>query len=149
MNEELPMQEVTAQNSATVGNSASSRGAFWTGRVLSGLVVAFLLVDAGMKLMNLPIVAKSGEELGWHGNSAVPLGIILLTCTVLYIIPRTSIFGAVLLTGYLCGAVATHVRIDNPLFTHVLFGVYLGVMVWAGLWLRDPNLRNLFPFKRT
>lgn len=120
----------------------------WTGFVLSGLVIAFLLMDAGMKLMELDIVKSTGLELGWAEETALPLGLTLLICTILYAVPQTAVVGAVLLTAYLGGAVATHVRIASPLFTHVLFGVYLGLLVWAGLWLRDPRLRQLFPLRR-
>jgi hypothetical protein len=102
-------------------------------------------MDAGMKLMQLPIVLQTTAQLGWPTSSVVPLGMILLVSTLLYIFPRTSILGAVLLTGYLGGAVATHARIDSPLFTHTLFGVYVGVILWAGLYLRDPVLRSVFP----
>jgi hypothetical protein len=77
----------------------------------------------------------------------LPLGILLLVCTVLYIVPKTSVLGAILLTGYLGGAVATHVRVANPLFTHQLFPVYLGVLIWLGLWLRDTRVRNLLPLR--
>ncbi len=120
----------------------------WVGRVLSTLAVLFLLMDAGMKLAGLPIVIETTEQLGWPGDLARPLGIILLIATLLYAYPRTSVLGAVLLTAYLGGAVATHVRIGSPLFSHVLFGVYLGLFVWGGLYLRDASLRALFPLKR-
>jgi len=120
----------------------------WTGFVLSGLVVAFMAMDITMKLMQLPIVAETSRQLGWGPETGLPLGVTLLVCTVLYAAPQTSVLGAVLLTGYLGGAVATHVRIGSPLFSHVLFGVYLGVILWAGLWCRDARLRALFPLKR-
>ena len=87
-------------------------------------------------------------KLGYPETVIVPLGIILLTCTILYVIPRTSVLGAILLTGYLGGAVATHVRVGDPLFTHVLFPVYLGVLIWGGLYLRDDRLPALIPLKR-
>jgi hypothetical protein len=112
---------------------------------LTGVSALFFLMDAGMKLMQLPIVLQTTAQLGWPTSSVVPLGMILLVSTLLYIFPRTSILGAVLLTGYLGGAVATHARIDSPLFTHTLFGVYVGVILWAGLYLRDPVLRSVFP----
>ena len=86
-------------------------------------------------------------ELGWPGEMGLPLGVILAVCTVLYVVPQTAVLGAVLLTAYLGGAVATHVRIGSPLFSHVLFGVYIGVMMWGGLWLREPRLRALFPLR--
>src|SRR5882724_11716682 len=116
-----------------------------TGYALSGLVILFMLMDSTMKLMGLQIVAEATAQLGWPVSSAMPLGILLLACTALYAFPRTSMLGAVLLTGYLGGAIATHARIGSPLFTHILFGVYLGVLLWAGLYLRDPRLRALLP----
>jgi hypothetical protein len=128
--------------------SATPKAMKWTGFVLSGLVIAFMAMDITMKLMQLPIVAETGATLGWGPDTGVPLGITLLVCTVLYAMPQTSVLGAVLLTGYLGGAVATHVRVGSPLFSHVLFGVYLGVIMWAGLWCRDARLRALFPLKR-
>jgi hypothetical protein len=116
---------------------------FRVGYALSGLVILFMLMDAAMKLMRLPIVLETTVQLGWPSRSVTPLGVLLLVCTVLYGWPRTSALGAVLLTGYLGGAIATHARIGSPLFTHTLFGVYLGVLVWAGLYLRDPRVRAL------
>src|SRR5258708_38493418 len=98
-----------------------------------------------MKFLALPIVTETGLTLGWHAGTARLLGTILLVCTVLYAWPRTAILGAILLTGYLGGAVATHLRIANPLFSHTLFGVYIGLMAWAGLLLRDARLPRLFP----
>lgn len=119
----------------------------WIGRALSTLVVLFLLMDAGMKLAVLPVVIETGEQLGWAGDTARPLGVTLLICTLLYIYPGTAVLGAVLLTAYLGGAVATHARIGSPIFSHVLFGVYLGVMLWGGLYLRDDRLRALMPYR--
>jgi hypothetical protein len=124
------------------------RAAVWTGRALSTLVVLFMLMDSVMKLMQLPIVLTTTAQLGWPESTAFGLGVILLACTALYAIPQTSVLGAVLLTAYLGGAVATHARIGSPLFTHTLFGVYLGVMMWAGLFLREPRLRALIPLRR-
>ena len=118
----------------------------WVGWVLSGLVIVFLLMDATMKLLALPIVLEASGALGFPGaDMARALGILLLICTLLYVAPQTAVLGAILLTGFLGGAVATHVRVGSPLFTHVLFGVYLGVMLWAGLYLRDSRLRALVP----
>ena len=95
--------------------------------VISGLAIAFLLMDATMKLLALPIVLEASAPLGFPGaDMARGLGAVLLVCTVLYAAPRTAVLGAILLTGYLGGAVATHVRVGSPLFTHTLFGVYLG-----------------------
>lgn len=119
----------------------------WTGFVLSGLVIAFFAMDFTMKLMQLDIVKSTGLELGWGEDTALPLGITLLVCTILYAVPQTAVLGAVLLTAYLGGAVATHARIGSPLFSHTLFGVYIGLIMWAGLWLREPRLRKLFPLR--
>jgi len=132
----------------TTGVASEPKWMKWTGFVLSVLVIAFLIMDFTMKLMQLDIVKSTGLELGWAEDTALPLGVTLMICTVLYAIPQTAVFGAVLLTGYLGGSVATHVRIGSPLFSHVLFGVYLGLFVWGGLWLREPRLRTLFPLRR-
>jgi hypothetical protein len=122
---------------------------YWIGWTLSGLAILFLVMDAVMKLLALPIVIKSGGALGFPGaDMARTLGIILAVCTALYAFPRTSILGAILLTAYLGGSVATHVRADSPLFTHVLFGVYVGIVVWAGIYLRDSALPALLPIRK-
>lgn len=131
-----------------IGTAPASKWMKWSGYALTGLAAAFFLMDSVMKLMVLDVVTSTTEQLGWAGEKAFPLGVLLLILTALYVIPQTSVLGAVLITGYLGGAVATHVRIDSPLFSHVLFGVYLGVMMWGGLWLREPRLRALFPLKR-
>jgi hypothetical protein len=123
----------------------SKRGKMsWIGLTMTALVVLFLLMDAGMKLAAVQPVLQAGEQIGFPGVSmARTLGTILLACTLLYVFPRTSVLGAILLTAYLGGAVATHLRLGNPLFTHVLFGVYVGLLMWAGLALREPTLRGL------
>jgi hypothetical protein len=119
------------------------------GWVLSGLAILFLVMDSTMKLLALPVVLEAGAALGLGGvNVAHALGALLIVCTTLYAAPRTAVLGAILLTGYLGGAVATHVRAGNPLFSHVLFGVYVGVIVWAGIYLRDPKLRMLIPTRK-
>src|SRR5437879_5266821 len=135
---------------AVADKTPVSRPARWLGRVLSGLVIIFLLFDGAIKLVPWPIVTETMDKMGYGSseNLARSLGIITVVCTVLYSVPPTSILGAILLTGYLGGAMASHVRIGSPLFTHTLFGLYLGLMVWGGLWLRDPTLRNLIPFRR-
>jgi hypothetical protein len=127
-----------------------SNAARWTGRALSGVVILFLLLDGGMKLLPLQIVTETMDKIGYGAsdNLARSLGLITIACTLLYAVPPTSILGAILLTGYLGGAIASHVRIDSPLFTHTLFGLYLGLMLWGGLWLRDGRLRSLLPFRR-
>ena len=117
---------------------------YWAGWTISGLVIAFMLMDATMKLLALPIVIETGASLGFSGaDTARGLGILLLVCTVLYAVPRTAPLGAILLTGYLGGAVATHLRVGSPLFTHVLFGIYIGALMWFALWLRDARVRSL------
>jgi hypothetical protein len=126
-----------------------SNPARWMGRILSGLVILFLMIDGAIKLVPWPVVTETMDRMGYGSSDALMrgLGAITIVCTVLYAIPPTSILGAILLTGYLGGAIASHVRIDSPLFTHTLFGLYLGLMLWGGLWLRDKNLRNLVPFR--
>jgi DoxX-like family len=120
------------------------------GWVLSGLMIAFLLMDASMKLLALPVVLEAQAPLGFTGAAtARGLGVLLLACTLLYALPQTAVLGAILLTGYLGGAVATHLRVGDPLFSHVLFGVYMGVLLWLGLYLRDARLRALVPLRRT
>jgi hypothetical protein len=133
-----------------VETAPASRPALWTGRVLSGLVIIFLLFDGAIKLMPWPVVTETMDRMGYGSSEsfARTLGVITIACTVLYAIPPTSILGAILLTGYLGGAMASHVRIDSPLFSHTLFGFYLGLMVWGGLWLRDRSLRTQIPFRR-
>ena len=121
----------------------ASKSRLWTGRILTALAAAFLLFDGVMKLIKPPVVVKATVELGYPESTIVGIGVVLLVCTILYLIPRTSILGAVLLTGYLGGAVASNVRVGNPLFSHVLFPVYVGAMVWGGLYLRDTRLRTL------
>ena len=117
---------------------------WWTGSVLSGLVVLFLLMDAGMKLAAIRPVLEAGQQIGFPGVAmARTLGTVLLVCTLFYLWPRTSVLGAILVTAYLGGSVATHLRLGNPLFSHVLFGVYVGVLMWGGLVLREPRLRTL------
>jgi len=127
----------------------ASTASVWIGRVLSGLLIMFLAFDGAIKLVPLQVVTDTMIELGYSGSvdQARLLGVLTLLCTILYAIPRTSILGAILLTGYLGGAMATHLRIGNPLFTHLLFGLYLGVMAWGGLYLRDARLRALIPFR--
>ena len=127
--------------------TAVSKKALWAGRIVSALPVLFLLMDGIMKLIKPAPVVDATVKVGYPATTIVPLGIVLLVCTILYVIPRTSVLGAILLTGYLGGAVATHVRVGDPLFSHVLFPVYLGVMIWLGLYLRDNRLRALVPLR--
>lgn len=117
------------------------------GRVLTGLAAAFLLMDAVTKVVAPAWIAANSPDIGWSLDPVTvrTLGVLLLVPTLLYLWPRTALLGAILITGYLGGAIATHARIGSPLFTHVLFGVYLALFVWGGLWLRSPALRALMP----
>lgn len=121
--------------------------ALWTERTLSALVVLFLAFDGAMKLIPLDVVLETSRQFGIPEDLARTLGILTLVGTLLYAIPRTSLLGAVLLTGYLGGAVYVHLRAGSPVFSHLLFGVYVGALMWAGLYLRDPLLRTLFPLR--
>jgi len=124
-----------------------SKTMLWTGRIVSALPILFLLMDSIMKLAKLPVVVETTVKLGYSETVIVPLGIVLLTCTVLYAIPRTAVLGAILLTGYLGGAVASHVRAGEGWFP-ISFPIILGVLIWGGLWLRDTRLRALTPLRK-
>ena len=137
---------IHASNSAQFG--PLSKGRLWTGRIMSALPALFLLVDGVGKLIKPAPVVEGTVQLGYPESVLLGLGIVLLTCTILYTIPRTAILGAILLTGYLGGAIATHVRVGSPLFSHILFPVYLAVLIWGGLYLRDERLRALIPLRR-
>jgi DoxX-like family len=125
-----------------------SKKRLWAGRIISLLPVLFLFMDGLMKLLKPAVVVQATVTLGYAEKTIVPLGILLLSCTALYAIPRTAVLGAILLTGYLGGAVATNVRVGNPVFTYILFPVYLGVLIWLGLYLRDERLRALIPLRK-
>lgn len=127
-------------------NTIVSKKTLWAGRIMSYLPALFLLFDAISKLVKPAAVVEATVKLGYPESVVVPLGITLLICTVLYLIPKTAILGAILLTGYLGGAVATHVRISDSLFT-ILFPVIFGILLWGGLYLRDERLRMLIPLK--
>jgi hypothetical protein len=124
-----------------------SNARVWIGRVMSALPVAFFLMDGIMKLVKPPIVVKSTVELGYPESVILPIGIVLLVCTALYVIPRTAALGAILLTGYLGGAVATHVRVGAGAFP-IVFPIIFGVLVWGGLFLRDGRVSALVPLRR-
>lgn len=119
------------------------------GYALSGLFILFMIFDSVIKLPPLDVVTQTLAELGYPASPGLArgLGILALICTALYAYPRTSVLGAVLMTGYLGGAIATHLRIGSPIFSHLLFGVYLGLFMWGGLYLRDERLRALFPLR--
>jgi len=125
----------------------SSRTALWTGRVLSAIAVLFLIVDGIIKLVPIQPVTDSLRELGYPTSDSFArfLGVVTLVCTALYAWPRTAMLGAVLLTGLMGGAIATHLRLDHPFLSHTLFGVYLGLLFWVGLWLRDERVRRIMP----
>jgi hypothetical protein len=135
------------QSAVESTKGVESRAKLWTGRIMGGLVILFLLLDAIGKLMKPEAVVKGTMELGFPVSAIVPIGVTLLICTVLYAIPRTSLLGAILLTGYLGGAVATQVRVGNPLFSHVLFPVYFGILIWGSLYLLEPRVRTMIPFR--
>lgn len=126
-----------------------SKGRLWIARILSGLVILFMLFDSIFKLIASPQVLETAPDLGFQPHHIVPMGVLGLVSTVLYLIPRTAILGAVLLTAYFGGAIATHFRLDNPLFSHTLFPVYLALLTWGGLWLKNEGLRMLVPLQKT
>ena len=121
-----------------------SKGALWAGRIMGWLPAVFLLIDGVMKLFKPAVVVEATVKLGYPENTIVPLGIVLTACTILYLIRRTAVLGAILLTGYLGGAVATHVRVGEGLFS-VVFPIIFGVLLWGGLYLRNYRLRKLIP----
>jgi len=141
----MPIQVLQQPQDLEVQDLKVSVAALWLGRVLSGLAILFLLFDGAIKLVPLSVVTETMDRIGYGSSETLArsLAAITVACTLLYAVPPTSFVGAILLTGYLGGAIASHVRIGSPLFTHVLFGLYLGLMVWGGLWLRDARLRQL------
>ena len=134
--------EMLIQSGTTHAEFHSKKGP-WAGRIISALAVLFLLFDGLIKVMKAPFAVEATIQLGFPASVVFGIGAVLLVCTLLYAIPRTSIVGAILLTGYLGGAVASNVRAGTPLFSNVLFPVYFGVLVWGGLFLRDRRLRVL------
>ncbi len=121
----------------------------WTGRVLTALFALFILGASVLpKLSGMPVAEETMAQLGWPSGYVLMIGLMELTFLILYLIPRTSLLGAVLFTGLLGGAMATQIRAESPLFSHVLFSIYLGLFMWGGLWLRDADLRARFPFRR-
>jgi DoxX-like protein len=126
--------------------AATSRKMLWAGRIISALPVLFLLMDGAMKLAKPAFVVEATVRLGYPESVIIGLGVVLLSCTLLYVIPRSSVLGAILLTGYLGGAVATHVRVGDGLFP-ISFPIILGVLIWGGLYLRDERLRTLLPLR--
>jgi hypothetical protein len=131
--------------SATATTAPASRGMLWTGRILTVLITLFLLFDSSIKLVKAPAAVQGTVQLGYPESKIVPIGLVLLASLVLYLLPRTSILGAILLTGYLGGATATMVRVSSP---WILFPVLIGVLAWAALYLRDERVRALIPLRR-
>lgn len=123
---------------------AVPKGTRWAGRIISGLPALFLLVDGAMKLVKPAPVVEATVRLGYPESTIVPIGVVLIVCTIIYLIPRTAVLGAILLTAYLGGAVATHVRAGEPVFS-IVFAIVFGVLLWLGLYLRNPTLRLLVP----
>lgn len=134
----------SARRARTAPASAvPSRTRLWTGRALSGLALLFMAFDSVVKLIQIAPAVEGTVELGYPASSLLTIGIIEITCVIAYAIPRISVLGAVLLTGYLGGAIATHVRVENPLFSHTLFPIYVAILIWGGLYLRDARVRAL------
>jgi hypothetical protein len=131
-----------------VRNRVESKKMLWTGRTISGLITVLLLMDAVMKIAQVAPVMEGTVKVGYPASAVLPIGIILLPCLICYVIPRTAVLGAILLTGYLGGAVATNFRISTPLFSYILVPVYVGVLVWGGLFLQDERLRALIPLRK-
>jgi len=121
------------------------RGRLWTGRTLTALAVLFLIFDAAVKLLRLAPAIEATTALGFTASVLVPLGTLEVLCLAVYLVPRTSVLGAILWTGYLGGAISAQLRAGNPLFSNVLFPVYIAVLLWGGLWLRNARLRALVP----
>lgn len=126
----------------------SGRRAIVAGHVLTAVTALFLTFDTVMKVLGLAPAVEATTGLGYPAGSVVGIGLIQLVCLVLYLVPRTSVLGAILLTGYLGGAIATHVRVGSPLLTHTLFPIYVGLLLWGGLYLREARLRDLVPLRR-
>ena len=123
----------------------TSRTVTWAGRAASALVGLFLLFDAAIKVLRLPFAIEATMQLGYPASAVFPIGVVELVCLALYAIPRTSVLGAILITGHLGGAVATHLRVGSPLLGYTLFPLYVAALLWGGLYLRNPRLRMLVP----
>jgi hypothetical protein len=126
----------------------NTKTVIWTGRIMSGVMIAFFLFDGGIQLLAFDFVTKGMAEFGISPDLARPLGAIMLFATLLYAIPQTAVLGAILLTAELGGAIATHLRDTTPVLAHNIFAIAMGAMVWGGLWLRDPHLQKLMPLRQ-
>jgi hypothetical protein len=125
-----------------------SNAAVWVGRIMSGIVIAFMIFDGGIQVIAFDFVTKGMTEFGIPADFARPIGVVTLVCTALYALPSTSVFGAILLTGFLGGTIATHLRGADPLLPHVAMALVIAAFVWGSLWLRDARVRNLIPLTR-
>ena len=141
--------KATPNPQAAAREGPRSQKRLWAGRAMSGAATLFLLVDATVKVLELPPAVEGTTQLGYPTSVVFGLGMLQLACLVLYLVPRTSVLGAVLWTGYLGGAVATHVRVGNPLLSHTLFPIYVAALLWGGLWLRDQRVRSVLPLRAT
>ena len=126
----------------------ASKKVLWTGRIMSGIAIVFMLFDSITKILRVDEVVKASAQFGYPVNLLSAIGVILLVCLIAYVIPRTSILGALLITGYLGGAVEANLRIGAPLFSNALFPVYFAILVWGGLFLREERVRSLFSLRR-
>jgi hypothetical protein len=142
-------QIVSAGSTAAVSSDTRAKRRRMTGNVLTGLVALFLAFDTVLKVLRLAPAIQGTTELGYPVGAVLWIGVIELVCLALYLVPRTSVLGALLLTGYLGGAIATHVRMGSPLASHTLFPIYVALMVWGGLYLRETRLSELIPFRRS
>lgn len=118
------------------------------GRIVTALPVLFLAFDSAIKFSHLPAVAQTMNQLGYAASAAPMIGVLELLCLAIYLVPQTAVLGAVLLTGYLGGAIASHVRVGNPLLSHELFPTYIASLLWLGLYLREARLRALLPLRK-
>ncbi|HEX8038070.1 MAG TPA: DoxX family protein, partial [Chryseosolibacter sp.] len=145
---EPKQQSMTTENAISLNQSTTtqtlSRGRLWASRIMSGLVILFMLVDSIFKFIQPAEVVQATTGLGYAAHHIATIGALGFVSIVLYLIPRTAVLGVIVLTGYFGGAIATHFRLDNPLFSHTLFPVYLAVLAWGGLWLRDQRVRRMF-----
>ena len=143
------MQAIVREHAFSIHQGGqSSKLGLWVGRGLGWFAALFLLADSAGKIIQPQPVVDGTVQLGYPPDILLTLGIVQLVCVLTYLVPRTSVLGALLLTGYLGGAVATHARVGDPLFTHTLFPVYVGALIWSGLVVRDGELRALLPFRR-
>jgi hypothetical protein len=138
----------TAATIESTTTAPVSKGKLWAGRIMGGLVIAFMLMDSIFKLIPNDITTKGAADLGYQAHHVPVMGVLGLLSILLFIVPRTQILGAIVLTGYFGGAIATHLRLDNPLFSHILFPTYLAALAWGSLWLRNETLRKLIAGKK-